>query len=70
MGTGVFPNIICTLRNSGFITRPLQRLRCTMKHKKDKNYSLNSLLALFTLSQLQKHESLFHCLKHKLKHMF
>lgn len=35
MGTGVFPNIICTLRNSGFITRPLQRLRCTMKHKKE-----------------------------------
>lgn len=74
MGT-VFPNTIWSFRNSGFVTTyPLYWQGLEICHETWKgtirSILLYSLLALFTLSQLQKHESLFHCLKHKFKYMF
>lgn len=74
-GTGVLRNRTCNCRDRRFVAT------CLWHRPRLKTYNeahtqilsidlLYSLLALFTSSQLQKHESLFHCLKHKLKPMF
>lgn len=75
VGSGALPRRIWMFRNSGLVTTcPLYWLGLEICHEIWKGtirgILLYSLLALFTLSQLQKRESLFHCLEHKLKHMF
>lgn len=58
------------VRNCYYMSLLLTRVRnLSETWKGNIGVLLYSLLALFTLSQLQKHESLFHCLKHQLKHV-
>lgn len=61
---------ICTCRDSRFVDHVSytdQSLKCIMRHREESwELSSHSLLALVTLSQRQKHDSLFHCLKHRL----